>query len=117
MRVQKTTHSWMEWIVESDTQHKHRCACGQIEKLDHLYDDDNDRFCNDCGYQRVISEPTTEPDTFTTEPNDSTTESNEGDEEPAKGCFSVTGGALSMALVSLSAGLFVMKKKKSETED
>ena len=108
--IKKTDHAWMEWIIESDTQHKHRCACGQSEKLSHIYDDDKDRFCNDCGYQRVISESTTEPDNFTTELN-------EGNEEPAKGCFSVTGGALSMALVSLSAAWVTMKKKKSETED
>ena len=51
----ETTHTWMKWIVESDTQHKHRCACGATEIFDHIYDDEKDPFCNDCEYRRTLA--------------------------------------------------------------
>ncbi len=127
----KVSHKWsVVWIIEDDEQHKHLCECGEVEYFDHAYTDENDRFCNDCGYQRTISDSGTteedDPDAPVTTGKDSLSlledELDEEMEEELRSiqssCESVTGGsAISIALMGLSAGWFVMKKKKSDDED
>jgi len=95
----KTGHTWMEWIVDSDKQHRHRCACGETEIFDHIYDNDQDLFCNDCGYQRTPA--TSEP------------VKDEKDIKSLLGCDStVTLGAGLTLLFSIgSAGMLFRKKK------
>ncbi len=121
------------WENNSDKQHKMTCDCGEETKYeDHRMDDGVDSIdptneligmttysCYLCEYQKVMT-------------YDIVPETNESDAESEKtsdvatmeemtisipGCESVMGGALSMALVSLSAAWVTMKKKKSETED
>ena len=127
----KESHKWsVVWIIEGETQHKHLCECGEVEYFDHAYTDENDRFCNDCGYQRTISDSgTTEEDDpdapVTTGKEILSLLEDELDEEMEEelrsiqsSCESVTGGsAISIALMGLSAGWFMMKKKKSDDED
>ncbi len=107
--VEKNAHAWMEWVVESDTQHKHRCSCGETEKLDHVYDDEKDLFCNDCGYQKTVA--TDEPvkdQTTTDEPK-----KDKKDLKSMVGCDSaVSLGAGVILLLSIgSAGLMFKKKE------
>ena len=124
---EKIPHEWLGvWLIENKTQHKYVCACGEIEYADHVYTDEKDRFCNDCGYQRTL------PGSVAPEKGDSDGSASTGKdsmsflddeldgefEEVVIGCSSVTGGgALSIAIMGLSAGWFVMKKKKSDDED
>ncbi len=58
--IPKSDHTLAEWVVENDTQHKHRCSCGFTETFEHVYEDEEDPLCNDCGYKRILpisSEP------------------------------------------------------------
>ncbi len=105
--IEKIAHTWREWIVESDTQHKHSCACGETEKLDHVYDDDNDLFCNKCGYQRTIVQ----------QADDSSLKGKF--ENILPGCESTVtlGTGFATMLVSLSAAWIATKKKKSDFDD
>ncbi len=58
VEIVKETHVWTERTAENDTQHETKCSCcGLIESFDHVYDDEEDSVCNDCGYQRSLSDP------------------------------------------------------------
>ena len=112
--IAKIKHSWSSvWQKENAFTHKRTCECGEINRANHTYTDDQDLICNDCGYQRNTSGVE----------NSTTTTSSTDDEmltlrKILAGCSSTTGGtALSIALTSLSAAWVSMKKKKSDEED
>ncbi len=122
---EKTPHTWSAvWIIESETQHKHRCACGAIEYFDHVYDDEKDRFCNDCGYQRAISDSSEtetnnalKPEATTSPETQAETTSMSEIEKTLKeflpGCESTltVGAGLTLLLSIGSAGLIFKKRK------
>ena len=53
------------WVKTDADQHWQTCSlCGWTgEKTAHVYDDDQDKICNTCGYTRTVVKPS--PDTFT----------------------------------------------------
>ncbi len=122
------------WENDSDKQHKMVCDCGEeVQYEDHRLDDGVDTVdpenelkgiktytCRYCDYQEIttydIVPETSAPATQKPAPATTTTGSDEI-ELSIPGCESVMGGAVSVALMSLSAAWVVMKKKKSEDED
>ena len=122
------------WETHSDKQHKMVCDCGEEAQYeDHRLDDGVDTVdpenelkgiktysCRYCDYQKTTTYDIV-PDTSaqaTKKPKPATTTESNEIELSIPGCELVTGGgALSIALMGLSAAWAVMKKKKSEDED
>ncbi len=50
-----TDHTYGDWESDRDDQHKHTCECGKTEYADHVYDNDKDASCNECGYLREVA--------------------------------------------------------------
>ena len=65
------THQWSDEWTFDDERHWHECkepGCDITKNRDkdgydeHQYDDDTDVICDECGFERVIEEPETEPE-------------------------------------------------------
>lgn len=54
-----------EWTSAGAEGHYHMATCKHTEEhtelVDHVYDDDKDTTCNDCGYVRELPKPTPDP--------------------------------------------------------
>lgn len=55
-----------EWTSAGAEGHYHMATCKHTEEhtelVDHVYDDDKDTTCNDCGYVRELPKPTPDPE-------------------------------------------------------
>ena len=78
------THNWAEEWTKNEIYHWYSCSgCNEVDKKEkHTYDDDSDKTCNVCGYERTVNTPenpdstyhvtadtTSEYGTFTASPN------------------------------------------------
>ena len=119
-------HVYSDWIIEDEKQHKIKCVCGDVRYFQHSYDDDQDFFCNDCGYKRGVDAPptldtgipsgTTEDDANPLNPSlptDAETEKKQTAKALRWGCKSNIAFDELMLLLSIGAAGVCLKKKES----
>jgi len=92
-------HSFGEWTMHDDKQHKRMCACGETELADHIYDNDADASCNDCEATREIVIETTD-------------NSNTNSDSEKSGCGSTISSGFVMIFWIVGMGCTVLRKRK-----
>ena len=92
----------------------------EVAATGHTFDDDYDAECNACEYQRVITSQPPEEDTSETEDPTASEDETTGENSTETNTDSSNGGCRSSAktsalalIVSVAAGWFIFKKKKT----
>jgi len=101
-----TDHTYGDWEPDRDDRHKHTCACGETEYADHVYDNDKDASCNECGHVREMATEleTTGGSNQTGDPN-----------KAQSGCGAAVSSGL-LALLSLMGALACLIRKADGEE-
>jgi len=95
-------HTFGEWFMQDETQHKRVCACGEAELSDHTFDNEADASCNICGATRDVAAETSVEATGSGDPGANTEKS---------GCGSVVSSGWVLIILMMGAGYAALRKR------
>ncbi len=110
--IQQHNYEWK--AIDGETHQKICSSCKNIliSTENHVYSDDSDMECNECGITRAVStEPSTEPSTNT--PNSGDENSNSSNSEASKsGCGASLSGGFVTIVSLFGLGCVMVRKRK-----